>query len=149
MKAKDIMTRDVITVTAETTVKEVAQLLIKHKISGLPVVDEDGKVIGMVSEGDLIYQDKKLHTPAFLEILGGIIFLENPQRLGNDLMKMTAATVGAVMTKKVFTIGEDTSVSDAATLMIEKQVNRLPVVNKAGKLVGILTRQDLIKTMTD
>lgn len=147
MKIKDIMTRDVITVTRETTIKEVARLLVSHKVSGLPVVDENGKVIGVVSEGDLIYQDMKLHTPAFLEILGGIIYLENPQRLGHDLMKMTASKVGAIMTSKVFTINEDASVSDAATLMIEKKVNRLPVVDKEGKLVGIVTRQDLIKTM--
>ena len=147
MLAKDLMTREVVTVNRDTTVKEVAGLLLEHKISGLPVVDKENRVIGIVSEGDLIYQDKKLYTPAFLEILGGIIYLENPNRLGQDLMKMTAAKVGDLMTTRVYTVKEDTSVEAIATIMVEKKVNRVPVVDGAGKLVGIVSRQDLIKAM--
>jgi CBS domain-containing protein len=147
MLARDLMTRDVVTVSRETTVKEVAGLLLEHKISGLPVVDKENHVIGIVSEGDLIYQDKKLYTPAFLEILGGIIYLENPNRLGQDLMKMTAAKVGDLMTTKVYTVREDASLEDIATIMVERKVNRIPVVDGAGRLVGIVSRQDLVKAM--
>jgi CBS domain-containing protein len=147
MLARDLMTREVITVNRETTVKEVARLLLEHKISGLPVVDKENRVIGIVSEGDLIYQDKKLHTPAFLEILGGIIYLENPNRLGQDLIKMTAVKVGDLMTTRVYTVREDAKLEDIATIMVEKKVNRIPVVDGAGRLAGIISRQDLVKAM--
>lgn len=147
MQAKDIMTKDVVTVTAGTTVREVAHLLIEYKISGLPVVDGENRVVGMVSEGDLIYQDKKLHTPAFLEILGGVIYLENPQRLGLDLQKMTAAKVADIMTPKVHTVYPDTPVEEIATIMVERQVNRVPVVSRDGRLEGIVSRQDLVRAM--
>lgn len=147
MLGRDLMTRDVVTVASDTTVQELARLLLEHKISGLPVVDKEGRIIGIVSEGDLVYQDKKLHMPAFLEILGGVVYLENPNRLGQDLMKMTAAKVGDLMTTRVYTVKEDTSVEEIATIMVEKKVNRVPVVDGAGKLVGIVSRQDLIKAM--
>lgn len=147
MLAKEVMTKDVITVSKQATITDVARLLVEHKISGLPVVDEEGQLIGMVSEGDLIFQDKKLHTPAFLEILGGVIYLENPQRVANDIKKMTAAKVADIMTAKVYSVKEDTPVADIATIMVERQVNRVPVVDQAGKLLGIISRQDLVKAM--
>ncbi|MCL5982649.1 MAG: CBS domain-containing protein [Firmicutes bacterium] len=147
MLGRDLMTRDVVTVASDTTVQELARLLLEHKISGLPVVDKEGRIIGIVSEGDLVYQDKKLHIPAAWQILGGVVYLENPNRLGQDLMKMTAAKVGDLMTTRVYTVKEDTSVEAIATIMVEKKVNRVPVVDGAGKLVGIVSRQDLIKAM--
>ncbi|MBT9171848.1 MAG: Hypoxic response protein 1 [Syntrophomonadaceae bacterium] len=147
MLARDLMTREVVTVNRETTVKEVVRLLLEHKISGLPVVDKENRVIGIVSEGDLIYQDKKLHTPAFLEILGGIIYLENPNRLGQDLIKMTAVKVGDLMTAKVYTVREEAQLEEIATIMVEKKVNRIPVVDGAGRLAGIISRQDLVRAM--
>lgn len=148
MLAKEIMTTDVVTVTREDTVDAVAKLLIKHGVSGLPVVDEERRVVGMVSEGDLIYQDKKLHTPAFLEILGGVIYLENPQRITQDLKKMTAAKVAEIMTAKVHSVKENAPVEDIATIMVERGVNRVPVVDAQGRLLGIISRQDLVKAMT-
>lgn len=147
MLAKEVMSKDVVTVTTLDSVTDVARLLMEHKVSGLPVVDAEHRVVGMITEGDLIYQDKKLHLPAFMEILGGVIYLENPQRMVNDLKKMTATKVGDVMTSKVYTVKEDASMEDIATIMVERQVNRLPVVDQAGKLVGIISRQDLVKAM--
>jgi CBS domain-containing protein len=147
MLAKEVMTKSVVTVSKNDTVTDVARLLLEHKVSGLPVVDEEGRVVGMVTEGDLIYQDKKLHTPAFLEILGGVIYLENPQRVANDIKKMTATKVGEIMTGKVHSVKEDTSVEVVATIMVEEQVNRVPVVDGTGKLVGIVSRQDLVRAM--
>ncbi|MFW0861417.1 MAG: CBS domain-containing protein [Dethiobacter sp.] len=147
MLAREVMTRDVVTVTLTASVTEVARLLVEHKVSGLPVVDEEHRVVGMITEGDLIHQDKKVHMPAFLEILGGVIYLENPQRIVNDLKKMTATKVAEVMTSKVYTVKENASMEDIATIMVERQVNRLPVVGQDGKLVGIISRQDLVKAM--
>jgi CBS domain-containing protein len=148
MLAKEIMTTNVVTVTREDTVDAVAKLLIEHGVSGLPVVDEERRVVGMVSEGDLIYQDKKLHTPAFLEILGGVIYLENPQRITQDLKKMTASKVAEIMTAKVHSVKEGAPVEDIATIMVERGVNRVPVVDAQGRLLGIVSRQDLVKAMT-
>lgn len=147
MLAREVMTRDVVTVNRAASVTDVARLLVEHKVSGLPVVDEEHHVVGMITEGDLIYKDKKVHMPAFLEILGGVIYLENPQRIVNDLKKMTATKVAEVMTSKVYTVKEDATMEDIATIMVERQVNRLPVVDQAGKLVGIISRQDLVKAM--
>lgn len=147
MLAREVMTRDVVTVNRAASVTDVARLLVEHKVSGLPVVDEEHHVVGMITEGDLIYKDKKVHMPAFLEILGGVIYLENPQRIVNDLKKMTATKVAEVMTSKVYTVKEDATMEDIATIMVERQVNRLPVVDQTGKLVGIISRQDLVKAM--
>ncbi|EEG79002.1 CBS domain-containing protein [Dethiobacter alkaliphilus] len=147
MLAKEIMTTNVISVSQEATINDVAAILVEHRISGVPVVDKEQRVVGMVTEGDLIHQDKKLHTPAFLEILGGVIYLENPQRVAKDLEKMTATKVVEIMTRKVFTVKEDTPIEDIATMMVERQVNRVPVVDAAGKLTGIVSRQDLVKAM--
>jgi len=147
MLAREVMTRDVVTVNRSASVTDVARLLVEHKVSGMPVVDEEHRVVGMITEGDLIYKDKKVHMPAFLEILGGVIYLENPQRIVNDLKKMTATKVAEVMTSKVYTVKEDATMEDIATIMVERQVNRLPVVDQAGKLVGIISRQDLVKAM--
>ena len=147
MLAKDIMSRDVITVRKDSTIKEVVELLVEHKISGAPVVDETDRLIGMISEGDLLYKDRKLQTPAFLEILGGVIYLENPQRLSQDLKKMTASVVTELMTKKVFTVREITPVQEIASLMIKRKINRVPVVDEAEKVVGIVSRQDLVRSI--
>ena len=147
MLAKEIMTTNVVSVKKEATITDVAALLVKHKISGLPVVDEEQRLVGMVTEGDLIHQDTKLHTPAFLEILGGVIYLENPQRVAKDLERMTATKVVEIMTAKVFSVREDATIEDVATLMVERQVNRIPVVDAAGKLTGIVSRQDLVRAM--
>jgi CBS domain-containing protein len=147
MLAKDIMVENVITVTKETAVKDAAKLLTEHKISGIPVVDSEKRLVGIITEGDLLYQGKKFHTPAFIELLGGVIFLENPYRFDQDLKKMTATRVENIMTSKVHTVKEDTPLDEIATIMVEREVNRVPVVDHSGKLVGIVSRQDLIRAM--
>lgn len=147
MLARDIMNREVVTVTKDTTIQEVARMLTEHKISGVPVVDDDRRVLGIVSEGDLIYQDKKLHKPAFIEILGGVIYLENPQRLGDELMKMTAAKAGQIMTTKIHAVREDTPVAEIASLMVDRRINRVPVLDGNGRLAGIVSRQDIVRSL--
>ncbi len=149
MQAKDIMSREVITVTKETTIEETAKLLTEHKISGLPVVEEKDskKIVGVVTEGDLIFQDRKLDPPAFIEILGGVIFLKDPNKYLQSFRKMIASRVEDIMTAQVITVSENASVEEIASLMIEKNINRLPVLNAQGELVGIVSRQDLVKSL--
>ena len=146
MKAKDIMSVEVVTVTKDVTVQETAKLLTEHKISGLPVL-EGKKVIGMVTEGDLIFQDRKLDPPAFIELLGGVIFLKDPNKYLEGFRKMIATRVEDMMTSKVISIREDTPIEEIAAIMTEKRINRIPVLNEKGELMGIVSRQDLVKSL--
>jgi len=146
MKARDIMTSDVITVTADTSIDKIARILHDHRISGVPVIDEEHKVIGIVTEGDLIMKLAKPETPPHIEILGGIIYLKRITEIDAELKKITAVTARDIMTEKVVTVNEDCPVEDVASLMVNRKVNRLPVVKK-GKIVGIVSRADLIETM--
>ncbi|HHX73734.1 MAG TPA: CBS domain-containing protein [Firmicutes bacterium] len=147
MKISEVMTRDVITVTADTTIAEAARLLAEHRISGLPVIDRENRVIGMITEGDLVARERKLRVPAFTEILGGVIFLESPQHFFDGLKKIAATSVGEIMTAPVHTVGSEATPEDAAAMMVEKKVNRLPVLDAEGRLLGIVSRHDLIRTM--
>ncbi len=144
LKAKDIMTKDVVILSKEMDVKEVAQLLLEKDIGGAPVVDDEGQVIGIVTEGDLIMEDVKIHFPTFIHLLSGIIYLESLKKFEEKLRKAVGVRVEDIMTRKVFTVDEETSVEDIATLMIEKGISRVPVVRE-GQLVGIVTRRDIVK----
>lgn len=144
MKIKDIMTKDVVTVGLEDTVEKCANLLIKNDISGLPVLDDKGKVIGMVTEGDLIRRISKIKGPAVLEILGGLIYFDSPKKLMSDLEKSMGYLASEVMTKDIVTVSPDEDVERAATLLVENKVKRLPVVDNEGKLIGIIARKDIM-----
>ena len=138
MKVKDLMTTDVLTVRTSTTLKEAAALLAEKRISGLPVVDDDRRVLGVLSEGDILYKESEAHRPGFLERLLA------PGSAPLDL-KLAARTVGQAMTAPALTIGPRRPVTEAATIMIEEGVNRLPVVDHDDRLMGIITRADLVR----
>ncbi|NLK51641.1 MAG: CBS domain-containing protein [Syntrophomonadaceae bacterium] len=148
MLARDIMTRDVITVSPEMTVPEVAQVLLDHSISGVPVVSPDGNLLGIVTEGHLIARTARVKTPPILSLLGGLIYLENPARFEEELRKVTAVKVKDLMTQEVISVNEDTPISDISTLMIEKNINRVPVLRHR-KLVGIITRADIVRSLLE
>ncbi|MDW7672042.1 MAG: CBS domain-containing protein [Bacillota bacterium] len=143
-RAKDIMTRDVITVTKDQTVNQVIEILMDKNISGLPVVDEDGKVIGIVTEGDLIYRSKKLEIPRYFTILDSYIFLDNTKKMEEQIRKMVGYRVEDIMTKNVVVVDSEETVEEIATIMTKKNVNRVPVI-KDGVLAGIVTRRDIIR----
>ena len=139
MRIKDLMTTDVLTVRVTTQLKDAARLLAEHRISGLPVVDDDGRVLGVLSEGDILYKETGMKDrPGFFERL-----LSGPAT-GFEL-KLAARTVGEAMSAPAVTIGPTRPVTVAATTMIDEGVNRLPVVNDEGRLVGIVTRADLVR----
>lgn len=144
MYVKEIMTKDVITVSEEFNVENCARLLSENNISGLPVVDEDGKVAGMVTEGDLIRRAADLKGPSYLEILGGIIYFDTPKEVLDNLRKSMGRLVRDVMTRDVETVNENKTVEEAATVLVEKKLKRLPVVSDDGKLVGIVSRKDIL-----
>src|SRR4030042_6534559 len=143
LKAKDIMTKDIITVKPATTIEDLAHILIKHQISGTPVVDEDGNLIGIVTENDLISKNRKLHIPTILRLFDAFIPL-GTSRLEEEIKKMAAFTAGEICTRNVVTADEDMSIEDVATMMSEKKIHLLPVL-KERRLVGIIGKKDLIK----
>jgi CBS domain-containing protein len=138
MKLETIMTREVLSVQPETPVKDVAQLLSKHHISGVPVCDADGAVLGVCSEADILRKVEGI--PAHV----GGRFARLFRRLDGELDKVAARTAGEAMTAPALTGRPTQQVSNAARIMIAHRINRLPIVN-AGRLVGIVTRADIVR----
>lgn len=145
--AKDIMVKKVITIKKEASIEKLSELLLKNKISGVPVVDDDGKMVGIATEGDLIIRDSDLHFPRYFKLLDSIIYLESLNKFKSNLKKYLGTKVEDVMTAKVRTVRENTPVSEVANIMIRNNVNRVPVLNRKDDLVGIITRADIVKSM--
>jgi len=147
MQIKEIMTTDVITVSNSDSVELCARLLQENNISGLPVLDESGKVAGMVTEGDLIRRASRIKTPGYLEILGGLIYLGSPKKFVEELQRAMSLEAGQLMSKNVISVKPEESLEKAATLMVENSINRLPVVDENDKLVGIVSRRDIMRCL--
>jgi CBS domain-containing protein len=143
MKVRDLMQSDVRTTTPEASLKDVARTLVENRISGMPVCDGEGKVVGVISEGDILFKERGRPEQRSAP-LGWL--LDGGSR--TDLKKATARTVGDAMTAPAVTIRPSSSATAAARLMIEQGVNRLPVVVQDGRVVGIVTRADLVRAFT-
>jgi len=146
LKAKDIMTKEVITVTPETTVVELAKIFSESRISSAPVVNDSGNLLGMVSETDLVEQDKSLHIPTVVSIFDWVIYLESDKRFEKELQKMTGQTVGDIYSQQLFYVAPEAPVSAVADIMSREKVHAVPVLD-GGRVVGIIGRIDLIRTM--
>ncbi len=147
LTAKEIMNKKVITIKKDASIKELSELLVDNKISGVPVLDENNDLVGIVSEGDIIVQNSDLHFPRYFKLLDGIIYLESLNKFKRSLEKHLATKVEDIMTVKVKTVDEDTPINEIADIMLDSRVNRLPVMDKNNKLVGIITRADIVKSM--
>ncbi len=143
LKAKDIMTRDVITVKKTTTLRELASIIMQNHISGTPVVDDKGKLQGIVTENDLISQNRRLNIPTILRLFDAFIPL-GTSKLENEIKRISASTVEDIYIKEVVTVDEETPLENIATIMAEKKIHLLPVI-KEGELVGIIGKKDIIK----
>ncbi len=146
LKARDVMTREVISVKPSTTVEELARLLVEHRISGAPVVGDTGDLVGIVTENDLISQNKRFHIPTIIRLFDAYIMFESPSKIEREIKRMAAVTVGEICKQKVITVSEDATVEDVATVMAEKNVHLIPVV-EGKKIRGIIGKIDLIKGM--
>jgi CBS domain-containing protein len=143
----EVMSRDPILVHPQTPLKEAIQILAEKRISGLPVVDDAGKLVGIISETDLMWQETGVTPPAYIMILDSVIYLQNPGAYERDLHKALGQTVGEVMSKNPLTISPDKPLREAAKLIQDHKVHRLPVLDSVGKVIGILTRGDIVRTM--
>ena len=142
--AKEIMTEEVITVTRDTSIKTLSDLFIKHKVNGFPVLDQEGQLIGIVTEKNLIEQNKNLHIPTVIALFDAVIYLESGKKFEEEVKRYNATLVKDIYTSNVVTVSPDTGINEIASLMAEKSVHSIPVVD--GKnTVGIIGKLDIIK----
>jgi len=149
MTVKEIMTRSVISVRREDTLQDVARLLTDFRISGLPVTDGQNRVVGMITEGDLIRFARNRQIPIVLDMLGNGVYVnyEPPTSLEEQIAEATGLRVAEVMTRKVTTVTPETPVEEAAQLMVNRKIKRIPVVDADGTLVGIVSRADIVRSV--
>jgi len=144
----EIMTEKPITVRPQTPLPDAIKILAEKRISGLPVVDYNGVLVGVISETDLMWKETGVETPPYIMILDSVIYLQNPARHEKEIHKALGQIVEDVMTKKAVSIYPHQSLKEAAQLMHEKNIRRLPVIDEnSGAVVGILTRGDIIRSM--
>lgn len=146
LTVRDIMTADPITAAADMAVTDAAKLMVDRGIGALPVVEAD-KLVGLVTEGDLIMQDVKLEYPTYIQLLDGfIMYPPSTTHFEHELKKAVAATLGDVMTPDPITVPADMSVEDVATLLVDRDVSRVPVLD-GDVLVGIVTKSDVLRSI--
>lgn len=143
----EVMTHNPIVVAPQMPIKEAIKILAEKHISGLPVVDDTGKLVGVISETDLLWQETGATPPVYIMFLDSVIYLENPARHDQELHKALGQTVGEVMSTDPVTIKPDQPLRKAAKLMQEKSIRRLAVTDDAGKVLGILTTADIVRAM--
>ncbi len=146
---RDIMDADPATVTPEATVEDVVRALRSQELTGVPVINDGGRCVGIITENDLVMSGDEgdLHLPHYIELFGGIIFLESMHRFEERLQRATASTAKDMMTEDPVTIEPDASVQQAGRTMSQHHHNRLPVVEH-GRLVGVVTRVDVLDALT-
>jgi CBS domain-containing protein len=147
--ALEIMSRDPLTVGPDTPVKDIAQMMLENRIRCTPVVDPEGKVLGVVDEEDLVHQDAKLHFPTFLHFLDSYIMLPSSlNRFQKELRQAVGSVAHDVMEEEYKAVNPLDSVEKVATLMVDKDLEYVLVVED-GKLQGVITRADILKTLTE
>jgi CBS domain-containing protein len=146
LKVKDIMTREVKTVSPETEITQAASLLLSERINGVPVVNKTGELVGILCQSDLIAQQKSIPIPSLFTLLDGYIPLNLLNRLDREVEKIVAIKVENAMTPNPITVTSDTDIEKVAGLMVGKNYHTLPVVD-GGKLVGIVGKEDVLRTL--
>lgn len=142
LTVREIMHTEWPTLGPESTVEEAIRLFAEARVSGVPVVG-DGRIVGIITEGDLIFQDAEIKAPGFLDILGGIIPLGDTEEYRREALKSAGVTVGEVMTEDVITVTPEATLVEAATIMADKRKKILPVV-EGDRLAGIIARIDIL-----
>lgn len=148
MNVEDIMTREVVSVRSDMRVGQVARVFREHQLSGLPVVDQDGELVGIITELDMVKRHARPELPAFLPLLGAYLPLRTKE-YRESLRRITGVVAGDIMTTPVNTISPDASVEDAATVMVSNRSNPLPVVDESGRMIGIISRTDILSVIEE
>jgi CBS domain-containing protein len=143
MKVKDMLIKEVVSISPDENALEALRVLSKRQISGLPVVDAQGKLVGMFTEKDVL----SYILPSYIEKVGRFIYEEDPKATRKKFSDLKMLTVGQLMRKEVITIKEETGMVEAARVMLTQRARRLPVLDAAGKMVGIVARCDVLRAM--
>ncbi len=146
LTAREIMTTKVVTVTTETSLKDVARIFVETNYSNLPVLDENGRLVGVISETDLVEQQKPLHIPTVVALLDGVFYLDSEKRFEEEVARVTATLVSELLKGKLITCSPEHTVRELAGLMSKHRVHLLPVVEN-DSMIGVVARLDLIKAM--
>ncbi|MBE9580731.1 MAG: CBS domain-containing protein [Proteobacteria bacterium] len=146
LSVKEIMTRDVITVSPETDIAHAARLLLEKSVNGVPVVDATGTLVGILCQSDLVAQQKKFPIPTMFTLLDGFIPLTSMKHLEKEVRKITATTVADAMSPNPVTVRPDASIEEVGTIMVDRNFHTVPVVDK-GDLVGIVGKEDVLRTL--
>jgi CBS domain-containing protein len=146
LQARDIMTTEVLTVSPETSISELSKILENRKIGGLPVVDKGGRLLGVITQSDLVDRARDLELPPAVNILDFHFYLQIPSHLLQRVEKMLGTTVGDCMTRNPVTVAPDTPVARIAALMAKQKMHTIPVL-EGGKIVGVIGKMDLVRAM--
>jgi CBS domain-containing protein len=143
MRARDIMTKDVVTVSRSTLVADIAAILVKHRISGVPVVTDDRQVIGIVSESDLLH---RAETGTEVKRNWWLILFSDPDRMAREYTKAHGLRAEHVMSRTVVSVAVDADAGEVADVLDHHRIKRVPVIDD-GRLVGLITRSDLVRVL--
>jgi CBS domain-containing protein len=146
LKAIDIMTPDPLTLSPDTDIRTAATLLLDKKINGAPVVDAQGRLLGVLCQSDLVAQQKQVTLPSIFAMLDGFIALSSRDDFERELQKIAATNVSQAMTRDPKTVNPQTPLDEIATVMVNEKLYTLPVVD-AGKLVGVVGKEDILRTL--
>ena len=146
LKVKDIMTREIISVSPETEITKAAKILLDNRINGVPVIDAFGRLVGVLTQSDLVAQQKGIPVPSVFTLLESFIPLTSIKRIDKEMEKIAALTVKEAMTPEPVTVSPDTDIEDVAKLMVDKKYHTLPVI-EGDKVVGIVGKEDVLKTL--
>jgi CBS domain-containing protein len=145
------MEKDAVSVGPQEAVATLLKLMREHELPGVPVVDADHRLVGIVTESDLVMRDEEadLHLPYHIDLLGGVIYLESTKKYEERLRRGLASIVSEMMTSDPITVTPQDSVHEAGRIIAERKHNRLPVVDDDGRLVGVVTRVDVLSALVD
>ena len=144
MRAKDIMKRQVVFVRNEELLAEVVNILMQHQISGVPVIDENNHLVGVVSEKDLMTKEKGLNISSYMTMMTSILSIDGKKQLGKSRERLQTATAKEVMSTPAFAVHAEATVEEIVSLMMNRHINRIPVIDDDNKLIGIIGRTDLL-----
>ena len=145
--ARDIMTKNVVTVRKDQPISDLSQLFIKNHFNGVPVLDDAGKVAGVVTQGDLIEQNKNLHIPTVIALFDAVLFIDSEKKFESDVKKLTGSKIEDIYNKNAITVSMDVGLNEITTLMADKDIHTLPVLD-GDKLVGIIGKKDVIRALS-
>ena len=145
--ARDIMTKNVVTVRKDQPISDLSQLFIKNHFNGVPVLDDTGKVAGVVTQGDLIEQNKNLHIPTVIALFDAVLFIDSEKKFENDVKKLTGSIIEDIYQPDAITISMDAELNEITTIMANNDVHTLPVLD-GDKLIGIIGKKDVIRALS-